>query len=376
MGHSSFGPTATAVARSGSDVHLLNQGCSPMTQDASGSANLIDPSDDIVTPQPWLNRPHLVILGAGASLAALPNGDRRGRRLPLMSNLVEVLGLRAVIRDHNIPYHGEDFETFFSDLAVSGKHQSCVQAMEKAIFDYFGTLELPECPTIYDHLVLSLRPKDVIATFNWDPFLWQALNRNGRVAPMPQALFLHGNVAIGYCFKHTPHSMGSWQLPCIQCGARRVQSRLLYPVKVKNYDNDPMLSATWADLRGVLEAALLFTVFGYSAPKTDIEAKRLLQEGWGESVSRVLEDFEILDIARHADLVAAWKTFICRDHYQIREVFWESVIAKYPRRSCEAIWAGNVDAQFARANPTPRDADWDSLREFYSRLVEEESSDS
>jgi cyclic nucleotide-binding protein len=29
----------------------------------------------------------------------------------------------------------------------------------------------PELLTLYDHLVLSLRPKDVIATFNWDPFL-------------------------------------------------------------------------------------------------------------------------------------------------------------------------------------------------------------
>ncbi len=36
-------------------------------------------------------RLHVVLLGAGASLAAFPNGDRLGRTLPLMKNLVEVL---------------------------------------------------------------------------------------------------------------------------------------------------------------------------------------------------------------------------------------------------------------------------------------------
>jgi hypothetical protein len=32
-------------------------------------------------------------------------------------------------------------------------------------------LELPDHPTVYDHLLLSLRKKDAIFTFNWDPFL-------------------------------------------------------------------------------------------------------------------------------------------------------------------------------------------------------------
>jgi hypothetical protein len=35
-----------------------------------------------------IGRPHVVLLGAGASLAALPNGDKRGRKPPLMTNFV------------------------------------------------------------------------------------------------------------------------------------------------------------------------------------------------------------------------------------------------------------------------------------------------
>jgi len=38
-------------------------------------------------------RPHIVILDAGASLAALPHGDRNGRKLPVMDNFMETLGL-------------------------------------------------------------------------------------------------------------------------------------------------------------------------------------------------------------------------------------------------------------------------------------------
>lgn len=38
-------------------------------------------------------RPHAVILGAGASVGAFPRGDKRGRRLPVMADLAESLGL-------------------------------------------------------------------------------------------------------------------------------------------------------------------------------------------------------------------------------------------------------------------------------------------
>ena len=43
--------------------------------------------DEVLGPKN--SRPHLVILGAGASYAAFPNGDKNGRKLPLMNNIVE-----------------------------------------------------------------------------------------------------------------------------------------------------------------------------------------------------------------------------------------------------------------------------------------------
>ena len=40
-----------------------------------------------------LNSPHVVILGAGASRAACPDGDKNGEILPLMDDFIEVLEL-------------------------------------------------------------------------------------------------------------------------------------------------------------------------------------------------------------------------------------------------------------------------------------------
>ena len=39
------------------------------------------------------NRPHVVILGAGASCAAIPNGDKNGKWISAMSGFINKLGL-------------------------------------------------------------------------------------------------------------------------------------------------------------------------------------------------------------------------------------------------------------------------------------------
>ena len=43
--------------------------------------------------------PHVVVLGAGASRAAFPSGDRFSRKVPVMSDLIETVGLRSMIND-------------------------------------------------------------------------------------------------------------------------------------------------------------------------------------------------------------------------------------------------------------------------------------
>src|SRR5688572_1243585 len=146
-----------------------------------------------------VDRPHVVLLGAGASKAAFPQGDRNRVELPLMCDLVEMLGLDQIFKRSGINYAGRNFEEVYSDLCEHPEHKQAREKVEERIQDYFSSMQLPDPPTIYDHLVLSLREKDVIATFNWDPFLFQAGARHCGFARLPRIMFLHGNVAIGYC---------------------------------------------------------------------------------------------------------------------------------------------------------------------------------
>jgi hypothetical protein len=45
-----------------------------------------------------VGKPHVVILGAGASYAAFPNRDRNGRKLLLMNNFIETVNVFKIPR--------------------------------------------------------------------------------------------------------------------------------------------------------------------------------------------------------------------------------------------------------------------------------------
>lgn len=135
--------------------------------------------------------PHIVILGAGASLAACPNGDWYGRRLPVMANLVETVGLTQTLRRAGFPVNPTtNFEDLYSQIASDPKRQDLQVQVETSIREYFDNLELPKYATLYDRLLLSLRRKDMVATFNWDPFLAHAYMRNSRAAWLPEIVWV------------------------------------------------------------------------------------------------------------------------------------------------------------------------------------------
>lgn len=317
-----------------------------------------------------MNRPHVVILGAGASLAAFQNGDKSGRRLPVMKDFVEILGLENFLVQNGIQPPFDDFEGIYSGIASDPNKTGICKKIEEVVYDYFAGMTLSDCPTVYDHLVLSLREKDVIATFNWDPFLWQAAARNHKFSKPPHLVFLHGNVAIGYC---TNCKIVTAKSPfCQKCGKDQSPSPLLFPVKTKNYQNDPAISAHWQFLGKVMKNAWAITFFGYGAPKTDVEAVHLLKTGWGKTEDRNLEETEIIDIRDEEELVEVWKDFLHSHHYGIHESFYDSLIAVHPRRSCEALWASNMDALFREGTKFPKDLDFPELYNWFQPRLEAE----
>jgi hypothetical protein len=76
--------------------------------------------------------PHSVILGAGASVASFPKGDKNGRKLPVMANFVEVVGLRPLFRDLGSPVSG-NLEEIYDAMAMDPARQGDRQRLEAAI---------------------------------------------------------------------------------------------------------------------------------------------------------------------------------------------------------------------------------------------------
>src|SRR5262245_43689737 len=147
------------------------------------------------------SQPHIVILGAGASISAYNDWGAIGDRPPSMRDIVDILALREAVSQAGYDPDKIGFEDLYDELASSGKHPGLRELIENRVYSYFSSLSLPGSPTIYDYLILGLREKDIIATFNWDPFLLQAYMRNEMVTKThrPEMAFLHGNVLVGIC---------------------------------------------------------------------------------------------------------------------------------------------------------------------------------
>jgi len=309
--------------------------------------------------------PHVVILGAGASIASVIKGDKNGLRLPSMMNFVEILDLSKLLEDNGIESN-RNFELIYSDLHNTNPDSKLIKEVESRVYDYFSKLELPDKPTIYDYLVLSLREKDVIATFNWDPFLLQAYIRNQHVAKLPKLLFLHGNVMLGICVKDKLKGVNG--SICNKCGNTLTPSKLLYPVANKDYISDSFISNEWTTLKNVLHQACVVTIYGYGAPESDKSAIELMSEAWGKVSSRNMEQIEIIDIKPETKLVKSWKKFIHTHHYETHKDFMKSFIALYPRRTGEAYITQYFDAKFLESNPLPQKLNFNDLWKWFDEL--------
>lgn len=318
-----------------------------------------------------IKRSHLVLLGSGASFAAFPRGDKNGNKLPLMDNLVEVLEIGCLFEKYDISYKCVNFEKLYSEIHKI-QNSRLLSEIELKVYQYFSKLELPETPTIYDHLVTSLRSKDVIATFNWDPFLFDACKRNYKKMELPKIFFLHGNVRIGYCIEHNIKGLNGTQ--CSECGKLLKKSKLLFPIEEKNYNDDVFIKAEWDAIRNYMKRAYVFTVFGYGAPKSDIEAISLLKEGWGNVEDRNFEEVEIIDIKEEKELRNLWNPFIHTHHYKVHKDFYDSIIANHPRRSCEAIWKMLMEVEYIEEYKIPMNVNFDNLLEWLKPRIEYEST--
>jgi len=289
-----------------------------------------------------------------------------------MKDFVDVLELRAELRQFGIANVDRNFELLFQEIAARDDGGALRSHIEKRVVSYFTNLELSPGPTLYDIMVLSLRAKDMIATFNWDPFLWAAACRVSRYAPVPRVAFLHGNVAVGYCQRDP--IKGPVGATCRKCGGTFEQSRLLFPVADKDYTSDEVLRHEWIDMQRSMKAAYFFTVFGYSAPTADVAAIELLRSAWGKAEERNLEQTEIIDIQDESTLRQTWSSFVHTHHYGIVDNYRLSYAVDYPRRSCEAFWQSVMELKPYEPVGMPDCSQLEDLVDWLSPFIAAEHS--
>ena len=329
-------------------------------------ANIVTAQQLIAEPRNL--QPHVVLLGAGASKATFMDGDRNGRPIPVMEDLIEITGLRTVLDKARIDLTKEsNFEVIYSNLAQNPELQSTAREIENQIDAYFSSLALPETATIYDRLLLSLRPADAVFTFNWDPFLFDAYQRNRSVASLPGMYFLHGNVRVGICCNHSDR-WGEKYLACPDCAEPLVPVPLLFPLSQKNYSH-PYIRQSWESARKLLRSAFTITIFGYGAPTADQDAVALLRKAWFSESDRKIEHVQIIDTACATTLHQRWATFTPSGHYRIARNFSESRIARWPRRTCESLIYPMTEGRPCEDFPLPETERLEFLQKEAARIA-------
>ena len=261
-------------------------------------------------------RPHLFILGAGATKATIPNGDKYGRQSPVMENFMQEIGLEALLNGVKLKTKSRNIEAIYSELVTKSEYADVVKKIEEGVVAHYRQMRISDSPTLYDYLILSLRKKDCIATFNWDPLLIQAYNRVNKItADLPQMLFLHSCVEVGVCEdckRFEPYR----NRYCSKCGKSLISPRLLYPIKNKDYSQDIYIQDAWNRLQYYLEKACIVTIWGYSAPKSDREAKKMMQKAFS-SYYRPLDQIEVIDIADEYTIHKTWLPFAKDTNYHL-----------------------------------------------------------
>ena len=320
-------------------------------------------------------RPHVVLLGAGASCAAIPFGDRNGKRISAMNGFIEKLGLQEIISNLPLENSSDNLEDIYMEIdekSVPGnEYEKARDELETRIYRYMSDYVIPDAPTVYDFLLLSLTSKDLVATFNWDPLLIQSYARVMRYTNnLPELAFLHGNVAVGYC--ETDNVIGNVGKPC-KCGEPLKAIKLLYPIKKKDYQSEIAISKSWKTLQNALAVAYMVTIFGYSAPKSDIEAIEMLKKAWGSVDNRKLEEIEIIDLRPETEVINSWSEFIHTHHYSYHQDFFNTSLGRYPRRSCESTFDRLMNCMFLDGSKGfKKNMSFDDIQTLIYPLLEEE----
>ena len=295
--------------------------------------------------------PHVVIIGAGASKAAVPI-DKNGKEVPLLKEVCKVLGLVDELKGYGFNNEEiENFELLYSHICHNKKMAVLKRRLETAVREYFQKLEIPDEINLYDYLILSLTSKDAIISFNWDPFLIQSYLRNIDVQNLPEIIFPHGNVGVGLCYKCK--NKGYFGYLCSGCLKPLVEMPLLFPIEDKDYDTEEIIRNEWTLAKKYLSRAAAITIFGYGAPETDKKAVDLIKSSFAKSNTTYIAPFTIINLLKEKEKqLEKWSGFFTDQRLWYCEHLEDSILWKLPRVTIEYFFDANLQQQPRRVTKT------------------------
>jgi hypothetical protein len=78
---------------------------------------------------------------------------------------------------------------------------------------------------------------------------------------------------------------------------------------------------------------------------------------------------EIIDIKPEEELREAWDPFILEHHYDTENSFYDSWIARHPRRTCDAVWRQTMEVEFLEDNSIPQNFSFGEQVAWYKQLM-------
>lgn len=305
---------------------------------------------------------HLVILGAGSTIATIPDGDKNGIKAYTLSNFLEDPFYAHFLSSLDSKYSNLDIEGMCEKMYREDKDK--YDEFEALIRNKYASLELPDGFTILERLIMSLTADDAIVSFNWDDLVIQAYNRATQFIPsvlLPKIVFPHGNAQACY----NEHRYGSRRNPQ-NIGLN--DSPLNMPIDELDYKNNLFIESQWKILNFYMRYAQMITLFGYRGPVSDqqevLQLKELLK------LNQICARIEIIDKTKEeAEIVA--KNLNCLVELTQCEAeccgnFYESRIAQFPRRTLRSLDNWNYESK-----PMPI-LDRYSFIKLISPIVEEE----
>jgi hypothetical protein len=278
---------------------------------------------------------HLVILGAGSTIATIPppHGDKNGMCAYTLNNFLSDSFYADFLSTLDSKYKNLDVEELCKKMY--SEDDVLYNKFEALIRQKYALLELPDSFSILERLIMSLNADDAILSFNWDDLIIQAYNRVQEYIPsvlLPKIGFPHGNAQACY----NQERYGSKRNPN---NHNLIDSPLNMPVNELNYKKDLFIKSQWQILDFYIRNCQMITFFGYRGPVSDRDDLNHMVDVL--SKNQICTKIEIIDKSKE-DAIEVAKNIKCLIGITETEAdccgdFYESRIAQYPRRTLKSL---------------------------------------